>query len=75
MQAIRQMLWEAAHLRFCNANDGSFNGEGSSKCSEDYLEEGETTVGTGINISHVSASPIGIEVNATAEVTDVNGRE
>ena len=24
---------EAAHLRFCNANDGSFNGEGSSKCS------------------------------------------
>lgn len=42
---------------------------------EDYLEEGETTVGTGINISHVSASPIGIEVNATAEVTYVNGRE
>lgn len=41
----------------------------------DYLDEGETTVGTGINISHVAASPVGIEVTATAEVTGVNGRE
>ncbi|NLP26453.1 MAG: thioesterase family protein [Clostridiales bacterium] len=41
----------------------------------DFLDEGETTVGTGINITHVSASPIGIEITATAEVIDVKGRE
>lgn len=41
----------------------------------DFLDEGETTVGTGINISHVAASPVGIGITATAEVTNVNGRE
>ena len=41
----------------------------------DFLDEGETTVGTGINITHVSASPIGMKITATAEVIDVKGRE
>lgn len=41
----------------------------------DFLDEGETTVGTGINIAHISASPIGMEITATAEVIDVKGRE
>lgn len=41
----------------------------------EFLDEGETTVGTGINISHVAASPVGIGITATAEVTDVKGRE
>lgn len=41
----------------------------------DFLEDGETSVGTLLNISHISASPIGKEIISQAEVTDVNGRE
>ena len=42
---------------------------------EEFLESGETSVGTAINISHVSATPLTVAVCATAEVTEVNGRE
>ena len=37
--------------------------------SEDY-----TTVGTELNISHISATPVGLEVRAVAEVTAVEGK-
>lgn len=40
-----------------------------------FLEEGETTVGTELNIQHTAATPVGLTVKATAEVTAVNGRE
>ena len=40
-----------------------------------YLEENETTVGTMLNITHDSATPVGMNVTAYAEVTAVNGRE
>ncbi len=40
-----------------------------------FLEEGETTVGTQLDISHDVATPVGLEVTATAEVTAVCGRE
>ena len=40
-----------------------------------YLEENETTVGTMLNITHDSATPLGMNVTAFAEVTAVNGRE
>ena len=39
-----------------------------------YLAEGEGTVGTKLNISHDSASPIGIKVWAESEVTLVDGK-
>ncbi len=39
------------------------------------MENDETTVGTVLNVSHVSATPCGIKVKAHAEVTEVNGRE
>ena len=40
-----------------------------------FLEDGETTVGTELNIQHTAATPVGLTVTAEAEVTAVNGRE
>ena len=38
------------------------------------LAEGQTTVGTALNIEHISATPVGMEVRAEAEVTEVAGK-
>lgn len=38
------------------------------------LEETQTTVGTALSIEHVSATPVGLEVRAEAEVTGVEGK-
>ena len=38
------------------------------------LQEGQTSVGTELNIKHISATPVGLEVHAEAEVTAVEGR-
>ena len=38
------------------------------------LTETQTTVGTALNIEHVSATPVGMEVRAEATVTEVNGK-
>jgi len=38
------------------------------------LSDTQTTVGTGLNIEHISATPVGMEVRAEAEVTEVNGK-
>lgn len=37
------------------------------------LPEGKTSVGTELNIAHLSATPVGLEVYAEAEVTAVEG--
>lgn len=39
-----------------------------------YLAENEGTVGTKLNISHVSATPVGMKVWADSEVTAVDGK-
>ena len=39
-----------------------------------YLAEGESTVGTKLEITHDSASPLGIKVWAESEVTQVEGK-
>ena len=38
------------------------------------LSENQTTVGTGLSIEHSSATPVGLEVRAEAEVTAVAGK-
>lgn len=38
------------------------------------LQEGQSSVGTSLNISHTSATPVGLEVRAEAEVTAVEGK-
>lgn len=40
-----------------------------------FLEEGETTVGTELNIRHTAATPQGLLVIAEAELVSQNGRE
>ena len=40
-----------------------------------FLADGETTVGTKLDITHDAATPMGLTVTATAEVTAVSGRE
>lgn len=39
----------------------------------DSLPEDKTSVGTEMNISHTAATPVGLEVRAEAEVTEVDG--
>ena len=39
----------------------------------DALPEGKTSVGTSLQISHLAATPVGLEVYAEAEVTEVDG--
>lgn len=44
-------------------------------CISDFLEGDETTVGTEINVKHISATPKDMKVCAEAELLEVNGRE
>lgn len=40
----------------------------------DALPDTQTTVGTLLNIEHTSATPVGLEVRAVAEVTGLEGK-
>lgn len=40
----------------------------------DFLEPGESVVGTVVNVRHVAATPVGQQVTAEAVVTKVDGR-
>lgn len=39
-----------------------------------HLDEGQTTVGTAVDVRHLAATPLGLEVRAHAELTEVDGR-
>ncbi len=39
-----------------------------------FLQEGETTVGTAVNVSHISATPVGDTVTYTCTLTSRDGR-
>ena len=47
----------------------------AARAVESYLKKGWVTVGTGINISHLAATPLGLMVTATATVVSVDGNE
>jgi predicted thioesterase len=42
---------------------------------QEGLDEGSTTVGTLVNVEHISATPLNMSVNVTATVTEVDGRK
>lgn len=48
--------------------------EAAAKALESYLEPGQGSVGTHLDISHDSATPLGMQVWAEATVTQVEGR-
>lgn len=41
-------------------------------CLQRDLPEGKSTVGTKVDIAHVSPSPVGMEVCATVEITNIS---
>lgn len=45
------------------------------KAVEEFLDDGETTVGTNIDVSHIKASGIGAVITATAILDDIDGRK
>ena len=48
--------------------------EAAWKSIAPHLEPGQSTVGTRLDISHDSATPVGMKVWAESEVTEVDGR-
>ena len=45
------------------------------KLLEGKLDEGMTTVGTNLNISHVSATPVGCKVTCQCHLTEINRKK
>jgi predicted thioesterase len=45
------------------------------ECIAPYFEGDETTVGTELDVKHVSATPEGMKVKAVAELVSLDGRE
>ena len=42
---------------------------------EQFLDEGTTSVGTKINVEHLAADPVGIDVKCESTLTEVDGRK
>lgn len=48
--------------------------DASMQSVQPYLKEGQTTVGTLVNVKHISATPEGMTVTAQSELIEVDGR-
>jgi predicted thioesterase len=44
------------------------------QCVQPHLKPGQTTVGTIVNVKHLAATPEGMRVTITVELTDVDRR-
>lgn len=44
-------------------------------CVQSYMQEGDGTVGTSVDIKHVSATPVGKTVRCECTLTEVNGKK
>ena len=44
-------------------------------CVEKLLADGQESLGVKIDIEHIAATPLGLEVTATAELTEIDGRK
>ena len=44
------------------------------ECVMDHLGPGQTTVGTGVNITHEAPTPVGMTVTASCHLKEVEGR-
>ena len=42
---------------------------------QEFLEEGQTSVGTMMHVAHSAATPLGMQVTATATITAQEGRK
>lgn len=47
----------------------------SVACIAEELEPGLTTVGVSLNLKHISATPVGMEITAEAELLRIDGRK
>jgi predicted thioesterase len=47
----------------------------SINCVDRYLPDGFASVGTKVDIKHIAATPVGMEVIAEAELIEVDGRK
>lgn len=46
----------------------------ASECVAKEIESGKSTVGIMLNIRHLSASPLGMQITCTATLTGIDGR-
>ncbi len=46
----------------------------AAECVAPFIEDGKSSVGTSLNVKHLSASPIGMEITCTATLTEIDGR-
>ncbi|MEL7115790.1 MAG: thioesterase family protein [Pseudomonadota bacterium] len=42
---------------------------------EAHLPDGQQSLGTHLDVSHIAATPVGMKVRATAELSEVDGRK
>mgnify|MGYP001772743448 CR=1 FL=1 len=52
----------------------TFMEETCRRMVEGFLEEGDTTVGTRVDVSHLKPAPVGADVEVAAELIEVDGR-
>ena len=49
--------------------------EAAASLVEEHLESEETSVGILMNVKHIAATPVGMNVRAKAEITAIDGRK